>query len=396
MAVPVKISANPPNTLQGIATSNQGSAAKAHGPFEVGSALYLALSEDQGGGDFQMQMWKSTDSGATWSEQDAGNGPHFLGWYSSILNGTVIELVYCNLPPGLLRRTTYQEFDTATDTWGAQNQASNTTDVNGDIHCTKLSSGDYLCFYLGSTAAYSIRFSSGTWGTANSEFALSGLSWQGLDLASDSSDTGYFVYRERDFSSVVTLKMRSLTLGGTLSSEFVVSVGSAGATFITGPCSVWNGGLVIPTTYDEAGFPQASAGAPGFFFGTPLASPAWTFKVSGMTTPQPFLMLFLVIDATHSIVFWTTVTSGDTNVWSATYDGSSFGTATLFYDWDANPPAGGGVVPAGDQLLKQPTIAAVTGGYGMAIAIEYNYPAEDYSTFYLAAGILSGYQNKVY
>jgi hypothetical protein len=49
MAIPVKISANPPNTYQGVYVSQQGSAPKADGPFTVGGALYLVLSNDQGG-----------------------------------------------------------------------------------------------------------------------------------------------------------------------------------------------------------------------------------------------------------------------------------------------------------------------------------------------------------
>ncbi len=398
MAAPVKISANPPDTLQGIATALQGQAAKQHGPYEVGTDLYLILSEDQGGGDFQAQAWKSTDGGATWTEQDAGNGPHFLGWYFSFQNSTIIELVYCNLPPGLLRRTTYQEFDTATDTWGVQSQASDTTDPNGDIHVTRFAGGDYLCFYTGNFDYYSIRRTAGVWGTANAEFALSGTDQQGRTLTSDSSSTGYFLYTERA-AGVNTLKMRSLTIGGSLSAASIVAVGTGTTSYSpTGPASVWQSRIIVPAIYDEAGFPQAPAGSPGFFSGTPLVAPVWTFHDAGSTTPQPFLMLFLVADAGNALVFWTTVDTGATNVWFATYDGTTFGTPTLFYDWDSNPPAGGGVVPAADQLLKQPTIAAVTGGYGMALAMAYNFPDEDESTFYLqpGAGVQSGYQNKFY
>lgn len=386
MAVPVKISLNPPNTLQSVLNRNE---AKAHGPFTVGSNLYLVLTDDDPGGtqDFRLQVWKSTDSGATWTEKSPGSGPIVFGNYFATLNGTTIELVYISLPPAPLRRITYQEFDTVLDAYGVADSSGSDLLGSGQLQATKLISGDYLCFYIGNFDYLSIRRTGGLWQPPTIEFAKLGASNRDHGLTSDSASTGFYVYSQV-VSGTATLYFRSLTLGGILSAASTIAIGSSGfgSDFNIGPLSFWQNGLVIPTPYDELGFPQAPVGSPGFWFGTPVSSPIWTFRY---TTGRAHLLVFLPIDFSNGVLFWSTTgpTVPDANkLWTVAYDGANFGTPSVFWNWNTDPPAGGGVVPAADQLLLQPSIAAVTGGYGMAIAMAYNFPAEDYSTFYLSAG----------
>lgn len=386
MAAPVKISLNPPDTLQSVLSRSEP---KAHGPFTVGTNLYLVLTDDDPGGtqDFRLQIWKSTDNGATWTEQSSGSGPIILGNYFATLNGTTIELVYISLPPAPLRRITYQEFNCALDTYGVPDSSGSDLSGSGQLQVTKLVSGDYLCFYISTFDYLSIRRISGVWQAPVTEFAKPGAFGsltRDHGLTSDSLGTGYYVYSEV-VSSVARLKMRSLTLGGVLSAESIIAVGSSGFSsfFRTGPLSVWQSGLVIPTFYDEVGFPQTVPGAAGFWFGTPLSSPLWTFFYPGASNRGQF-MLFIPTSFTDGVLFWTTLSTNQVN--QATLASAVWGSVTTFYDWGTNPPAGGGVVPPADQLLEQLTIAAISGGYGMALAMAYNFPAEDYSTFYFAGG----------
>lgn len=101
------------------------------GPWAIGNSFYalqklMPLSPNAT--TENLQMWKSTDGGFTWSEQDAANHPTH-GAFDQILElaclrvGTLIYVAYSHYTAPLQSNPDYlylKIFDTSTDTWSAE------------------------------------------------------------------------------------------------------------------------------------------------------------------------------------------------------------------------------------------------------------------------------------
>lgn len=89
-----------------------------NGPFKIGSNLYVLLSPEDG--EFYASVYKSSDDGVTWVEQDASNRPHnvVVGGPQSLncklaSDGSTLVCSYTNWSPGY----SFFSFDTDTDTF---------------------------------------------------------------------------------------------------------------------------------------------------------------------------------------------------------------------------------------------------------------------------------------
>jgi hypothetical protein len=91
-----------------------------HGPFVVGSALYVVFPDKTNN---KIEVWKSTDGGETWTEQDSAGEPSMT---ANVIGKTIYG---CTLVSGIfyigysdsgLGNAAIKQFDTSTDLWGTR------------------------------------------------------------------------------------------------------------------------------------------------------------------------------------------------------------------------------------------------------------------------------------
>lgn len=124
-----------------------------HGPFENGTNLYAVLIDDTAD---TLEVWKSTDSGDSWSEQDSGNHKTVVASQAcchTVQSGTTLYIAYLiasdvvNIVP----------FSMATDTYGTVITGGPTAAVAGTASAlsppilSRRSDGDYVVLHNGPT-----------------------------------------------------------------------------------------------------------------------------------------------------------------------------------------------------------------------------------------------------
>lgn len=125
-----------------------------HGPFWLSPSVgYVVLLLTN---DFDLAVFKTSDSGATWTEQDSLNSPQGnairsnAAWYDRETpgnNGTLIHLAYLD---STLNQGLYVAFDTADDTYGTirvvDGLVTSSTSDDTDVGVTVSKSGRvYMC-----------------------------------------------------------------------------------------------------------------------------------------------------------------------------------------------------------------------------------------------------------
>jgi len=146
------------------------------GPFEIGTDLYVAAYDESGATD-RVRMYKSTNDGATWSEQDSSNAPvcykastHGRRSIDIQQSGSILYVGYLEVGG------TFNIVEFSSGTWGATitggpliGNVSNPIGVNNCF--VRRASGDYLALWGINSGGgiLDIRgqvYSGGAWGVA--------------------------------------------------------------------------------------------------------------------------------------------------------------------------------------------------------------------------------------
>jgi hypothetical protein len=242
------------------------------GPYSSGGALYV-VGKDIG---TRIDVFKSTDNGATWVVQNSAAAPRTnFDQFDAVLSGTSISIVFCRQGT---TRYNIQTFSTATDTWGAVSANGPTQqDANSRdqmVRMLRVASGDLYVFFLEETTSQRIRysaFSGGAWGAETVLVAAAGTEYNYLCSGCvDSLNVMHVFYRkclvEGDSG---TLYHITLTTGGVIGAEQQIS--ATVTDLPTGRAAEIDGALVLP-------FFNAS-NLTGVWTGNPTAAPVWAFTL---------------------------------------------------------------------------------------------------------------------
>jgi hypothetical protein len=143
-----------------------------HGPFEIGANLYAAAYDNTGGTD-RIRMYKSTDGGANWTEQDAANA---LTAYKATTYGQRfidIQQDGSTLYVGFLEvGGAFNIAPFSGDLWGALITGGPTIGGVSNPRVTTISfvrrsAGEYMVFWItGTPDTRGALYSGGAWGSA--------------------------------------------------------------------------------------------------------------------------------------------------------------------------------------------------------------------------------------
>lgn len=155
------------------------------GPFKIGSNLYVVLRTTLGTPK-HINVFKSTDAGLTWTQQDTANSPVIVDTngfcrYQVYLNpdGITLTIGYNAIVTNAANTVTWATFSTATDTFTSgvipaltDGGAGNVTGLRGNFDFVVRANGDILICYgkiiAPDVTQTSLGFrvlSSGVWGT---------------------------------------------------------------------------------------------------------------------------------------------------------------------------------------------------------------------------------------
>jgi hypothetical protein len=320
------------------------------GPFVVGTSLYLVLiSQSAFPNTDLLNVYKSTDNGATWTSMDQSHRPTTNNDCDVVQNAGVFTIIYGSSAAGNALKVI--AFNTATDTFGAVSVDGPLT--NGNARVAQFASGDLCVWYnqltLGLCAV--VIFSAGAWGAAvtvpNAKNSIAtivmGLNNVAQLFYDDSNAPGINVF------------FRTFTNGGALGGEQAVFSASffntpAGGIPI-GRTVIWNGNFIVPY------YAGVNGNQAGVYIGTPYTAPVWTFTLVDPVLQPPQvppgldqvgdLWVFAMVDSNNNLIlFWITVNDnlpapplpGSVNFMSyAINPGTGFGAPVVFYNETTNP-----------------------------------------------------------
>jgi hypothetical protein len=353
------------------------------GPFEIAGALYVAI-QGQFDPDNYVRVYKSTDSGATWVEQDSGNAVQAAQSYRVIRVGDTFQIFYLDWSDGNLKLI---EFDTATNLYGAPSDSG----INGvqNSYSAAWDGTNFLVIYplAFDTNLYRVRFAGGFWGTSASIYDTGAGTPSVIGLVMDAS-RAYLFFNDLQFSGDA-LKFSTLTSVDGFSAPVTIMA----ATVRVGQPLLAGSNVLIPVDDRRSG--TTTAGAALLWTGTPLAAPVWTAALIQSSAPIVINSITATAASPTDIRLFYTASS-TLKMYQSAYNGSTFGADSVYYDAVANPPP----VPIPDPPLAPPDIAMYGVGAGLSgsvarvlVQLQYDTLGHD-TTFYLPAGGRS--RNKFY
>jgi len=124
-----------PNTI--AAGTNRIAQPVQVGPFKIGSAFYVVVTDSS---NAVVRIFKSTDSGVTWSEKDSASEPAIgtVAFTSAVQNGTKIYVA--SVSAGLFWQVSV--FDSGTDTWTSTTVSTNAASANYNAGCMAYRASD--------------------------------------------------------------------------------------------------------------------------------------------------------------------------------------------------------------------------------------------------------------
>jgi hypothetical protein len=207
------------------------------GPYESGSALYVVMPNIAGGVTGTIRVWKSTDAGVTWTEQDTANRPTCSASQYDVqvvLAGTTLYIAYLNTSNAV----NIKPFAMATDLWGSNISGGPTPSINAfdpvspqarKFALARRSDGSYVVMYQANETIsfttygriYYATYNGTVWsGGTQVDTNNSGLTRQSglIGCALGASDLVHFLWFDENWWAYIT---RSLSSAGSLSSLFV-------------------------------------------------------------------------------------------------------------------------------------------------------------------------------
>lgn len=248
------------------------------GPKSLGGALYCLGTDPTS----RIKVYKSTDSGATWVEQDTANSPlkatsshtSEIGW-DSLWFGTKVTVVYNKQGTTEYRIKT---FETATDTWGSESVAGPLEqDANDRDQTVRIlrdsATGDIYLFYTEQlttfqTINYSV-YNGVSFSAGIILVSASGTEFNYISSAVVDSNGDFRVFYRKCTVAGNTGKpyQISLTTGGVIGSENQIDSTNTAIAF--GRASALTDTLILPA--------YNTSNIAGVWVGTPLSAPVWQF-----------------------------------------------------------------------------------------------------------------------
>lgn len=276
----------PPSPPDSYLTSPTKRASSEQGPIRFGSNLYILAS---GVFNDRPSVSKSTDDGATWVNFSVP----FVLFSDSAQN-------YCIVPDltrgflHLLYRSNgshnlcYRRFDMNTDTWGSEVDSGTSLLAHVDVAAAGLlSTGAVIIFYKSDLNACAYRFVAAQAFGPELDTGLPTATRPVSAVTVNGADVSRLIYCTADIGAC-NLSTVTLTAGGVLGTPQVIGPifvdqgigGRVIANVIT-----WNDRFLCYVNRD-GGTTDALA---GFWMGTPIAAPVWTYFDLHDGLPQPGL-----------------------------------------------------------------------------------------------------------
>lgn len=303
-------------------------AANEQGPFEfkVGSNAYQVLINNQVPVTPRISIYKSTDGGSSWAEQDqAGTPPNIQGQLIAFqeADGT-LDILYRESLGNFLQIV---HFDTATDTYGTPTVAGSTIlNLSNSTVFYRQSGGTYVVVYTTGSLRY-LTNSGGVWSGPTLLRASTGL----LTGVVDATDVCHLFTSEVGFQ----LSYRQLSAAFSLGS---VTTFTGNVFFNGGGTAIIWGGSSVAVLYAR------SDGTEQVQIGTPLASPVFTAYTSVFPSGSPATYSYpLLVEGSDGVLnaFITAIENPDVidEIRQSVFDGvSTWGAPIVFYDEITNPP----------------------------------------------------------
>lgn len=367
------------------------------GPIDHAGDLYAALFDVA---TVQLQIVKSTDSGATWSRVDDGAGATIItaGVVPVFGSASLIVWLFVALDSGGGSSPNFidaQEFDLTSDTFGAI-VADVTTDPagSGQTFGVYRSDGSIVMLYplivAGISEAWASVYAAGAFGAAFQVDAEPAESVGPIGAVLDSSDVTHVI----DFDATSgDFRYSTIDAGNVVTGPEPVPAISSASAVLDHPVAD-SGTLAFPYTDGSGAHARAKA-----LIGTGAtndpATASWTVYdvwTAGLDATSEDSKPYAIMDGADLLVFWiNTTAAGIARVYWAKFNGGGFDAPTLFYDSSLFPPAGATVDPTMRGLSVVNLAGAFVGIVGM------NIDGTGFQSFYLKSGTAtSGYRNRIY
>lgn len=355
------------------------------GPFKTATGLYSVLWTSVGP-PRTFNVFRSTDGGLTWAQQDTANSPLYdqsLGLCSmqAKLVGTNIVIMYnptASQAPAVVRtilfNTTNQRFVTGTapdfsDTAPGLLQFDFTVRNNGDVLLAyqRVNAPNVLDTDMGF-----VLLSGGAWGAyqvvaAGNDGTHIGYAVPAL-VTDPATNIVHFFYRQEVGSPPVedNTWYAQVSPGNVISGQQEISTDGISTRLNYGQPILWNGSAVLPVYNTIGGGVNFTAFV---LVGTPLSTPTFTRTDLDAGGTQIFdtagCQAFVDTNGTLWVawIYWPDSTA--IQIKRVTNQGSGFGSTEILYDAIANPPNS---LPAAQQGIFALTAAAI-GSFGVVITV---------------------------
>lgn len=284
-------------------------------------------------------VYKSIDSGATWTEQDAANNitDAFLTPQAVTFDGTKIYIAYFLNVAGFGNRSLIvRPFNTTTNLY----ETAGTPLVGGDANnvgglqspCYVLADGTFIIFTVPSSALGYLTYLSGVWSTFTDLGLPIASNADGVTL--DSAFRGHVFYDRSTNQLKYVLVDASLVAGTpiTLSNRYDGLRTSS---------LIWNNSIAVGWTETTQTVRVA--------IGTPLGAAAFTtYLIATAAGTDVISYAVLLLDPSGNLVVRYILSSNTfpyatMQIWQSTFDGvGAWGAPVLFYNFLANPPVNPG------------------------------------------------------
>lgn len=367
------------------------------GPFEFSSPsrLYIVLRQSDFGTGW-LDVYKSTDGGATSTAQDHANRPLNTRFYAAAQQGNNICVVWSDGTAPTANPLRFQIFDASTDTWGAVVSGGPTPTGAGDnFYVMASSTGVFYVVYMvrvsGTQFFLAVTpISGGAWGV---QTAITTSTPNVLDrignVQIDPNDTIHVIYAHNVLLVSNAIKDLMVATPGLTTSEVDVENPSSNtfSALLPSVPAIWGNDIAIPYFTVVAG-----QNMPAVWVGTNYAAPTYGVLTPVLTTPVCTLggddaaeYYAVAIGGTLYVFFIVLDYSDPLNVidqmWFVSNNGSGWddSNAQLFYDAVTNPQLEDPAEDPNDQFLHTISITSLTSGtFGVYTAMEENGECSGY------------------